>query len=78
MKREVQYIENFNLEVKCGSLEDMAEELCAMKMAAGLFFRSLPPEHQIAHLNSLENFDNESMRELAKFLKQFIGLQSKH
>ncbi|MCW0310710.1 hypothetical protein NB694_000510 [Pantoea ananatis] len=78
MKREIQYIEDFTLEVNCGSLEEMAEEMCAMKMAAGLFFRSLPPEHQIAHLNSLENFDNKAMRDLAKFLRQFVGMQSKH
>lgn len=75
MSNELNYIENFSMETQYGSLEDIAKEVGAMKFALGLFFRSLPDEHKIAHINTLESLPDEEFKELAIFLRQFMNIK---
>lgn len=72
MSDKIQVIENFTLETPSGSVEELAKQVCAMKLAMGLFFRSFPDEHKQAHLSALESFNDEYMKELAEFLRQFL------
>lgn len=75
MSNHFEIIDNFTLETSCDDIESVASEVTALKMAVGLFFRSLPAEHKIAHINTLESFDHEDMRRLATFLRQFMNTQ---
>ncbi|EPK7686830.1 hypothetical protein QZQ41_17050 [Serratia marcescens] len=69
------YIDNFTLETSCDDIDALSREVTALKLALGLFFRSIPDEHKLSHILTLESIDNEEMRSLASFLRQFMNIK---
>ncbi|EDH6013319.1 MULTISPECIES: hypothetical protein [Enterobacteriaceae] len=68
----IRYIEGLKLSTTCDTLEDVATEVTALKLALGLLFARLPDAEKNNLLIELTQYDYPAFQKISTELKQFM------